>query len=93
MKKQNKLTLIPSVGISTARDLNMIGIKDIEDLKDRDPEKLYEKLCKVTGKKQDRCVLYVYRCAVYFADGGKNKEKFKWWSWKDEEKTRKKLKR
>lgn len=31
----------------------------------------------------DRCVLYVYRLAVYFAEGGREPEKIKWWNWKD----------
>lgn len=31
------------------------------------------------------CVLYVYRCAVYFAQTpDPDPEKCKWWNWKDE---------
>ena len=34
---------------------------------------------------QDRCVLYVFQCAVYFAEtreAEREPEKLKWWSWK-----------
>jgi len=32
----------------------------------------------------DRCVLYVYRLAVYFAENETHEpEKLKWWNWKD----------
>ncbi|WP_177734368.1 MULTISPECIES: helix-hairpin-helix domain-containing protein [Flavobacterium] len=34
----------------------------------------------------ERCLLYVFRCAVYFAETPMNRqdsEKLKWWNWKD----------
>jgi hypothetical protein len=32
----------------------------------------------------DRCVLYVFRCAVYFASEAEHDpELLKWWNWKD----------
>jgi len=64
------LTTIPGVGKSIAKDLENIGVKKVEDLKGNDPQKLYEKLNQKFGH-QDRCILYVFRCAVYFAS---NKE-------------------
>ncbi len=76
------LTTVPGVGKSIARDLNNIGIKFIENLKDKDPEKLYQLSNKFVGKTQDRCLLYVFRCAVYYAKGGRDPEKLKWWNWK-----------
>ena len=78
----NELQSIPGIGISLAKDLNSIGIRSVKDLKNKDPEKLYEKLCKKHGK-VDRCVLYTFRCAVYYASGGKDKKLLKWWNWKD----------
>jgi hypothetical protein len=36
------------------------------------------------GQHVDRCVLYVFRCAVYFASESKHDpELLKWWNWKD----------
>lgn len=75
---------IPSVGISVANDLYGIGIKQIKDLENKNPRKLYEKLNKATGATHDICVLYTFRCAVYFASVKKHdKEKLKWWNWKN----------
>ena len=79
----NSLTVVPGVGKSIAKDLEKIGIKSVNDLKDKDPEKLYQLSNKHVGKTQDRCLLYVFRCAVYFAEGGRDPEKLKWWNWKD----------
>jgi hypothetical protein len=34
----------------------------------------------------DRCLLYVFRCAVYFASHKKHDPKLLlWWNWKDRE--------
>ncbi|NDA62828.1 MAG: pathogenicity locus [Chitinophagia bacterium] len=63
-----------------------IGIRHIEDLKGKDPEVLYDNSNLFAGCIQDRCLLYVFRCAVYFAETPTNRqdsEKLKWWNWKD----------
>jgi nucleotidyltransferase/DNA polymerase involved in DNA repair len=80
---KSPLEKIPGVGKSIAKDLEGIGIKKVEDLKNANPKKLFDLSNKKAGKIQDRCLLYVFRCAVYFAKGGKDKEKLKWWNWKD----------
>lgn len=75
---------IPGVGESIARDLWNLGIRSPYDLKNRDPQMLYEKHCKQKGKTVDRCVLYVFRCAVYFASHKRHNPKLLlWWNWKD----------
>jgi nucleotidyltransferase/DNA polymerase involved in DNA repair len=78
----NPLTVIPGVGKSIAKDLEKIGITSVKDLKGKDPEKLYKLSNKKAGKLQDRCLLYVFRSSVYYAEGGKDPEKLKWWNWK-----------
>ncbi len=79
-----ELMVIPGVGKSIARDLIDIGIHKVSDLKNKDPEILYNKSNIKRGVVQDRCLLYVFRCAVYFAETKKpNPEKLKWWNWKD----------
>ena len=36
------------------------------------------------GYQEDRCALYVWRAAVYYADHEtREAEKLKWWYWKD----------
>lgn len=73
---------VPGIGKSLANDLRLIGIRTVADLKEKDPEKLYGALNKKTGMQQDPCVLYTFRCAVYYANGGRDVKKLKWWNWK-----------
>lgn len=79
-----ELQKIPGIGKSLSQDLYMLGMRKVSDLKERDPQKLYDELNSLTGKVQDRCVLYVFRCAVYFAtEREHDPELLKWWNWKD----------
>ena len=79
-----KLQVIPGVGKSIARDLIDIGITDVPALRGKDPENLYDMSNKFNGVVQDRCLLYVFRCAVYFAETEEPEpDKLKWWNWKD----------
>ena len=81
---RSELTAIPGVGANMAAHLNSLGIERIEDLKGKDPEALYEMECQLQGCRMDRCVLYVYRLAVAYAEGRiESPEQLKWWSWKD----------
>lgn len=78
------LQTIPGIGKSIAQNLFDIGIRRVEDLKDKDPEKLYEQSNRFVGKRQDPCLLYTFRCAVYFARTKNPKpELLKWWNWKN----------
>jgi hypothetical protein len=86
MKKDTRKDLIsiPGVGEKIKQDLLLLGYRTVDDLKDIDPEKLYERLCLLQGCKVDRCMLYVFRCAVYYASTKKHDpELLKWWNWKD----------
>ena len=79
-----ELSRIPNVGSSIAADLYLLGIKQVSDLRGANPEALYRDLCDEVGQRVDRCVLYVFRAAVYFASESKyNPELLKWWNWKD----------
>ena len=79
-----ELQTIPGVGKSIAHDLYALGIHSITDLKNKDPEALYTALCRHYGQHIDRCMLYVLRCAIYFARRKQhNPEMLKWWNWKD----------
>lgn len=81
-----ELSVIPGVGKSLATDLWNIGIISVKDLEGRDPELLYRQSNDFAGVVQDRCVLYVFRCAVYYADTPhelQDAERLKWWNWKD----------
>ena len=81
----DELQTIPGVGPSIARDLRLLGYDSIASLADQNPGTMYDRLCDMNGH-QDRCVLYVFRCAVYFASNQTHDpDLLKWWSWKDSE--------
>ncbi len=78
------LRRIPGVGPSIEKDLQDIGIVGVRNLRGRDPDELYARLCACQGTTVDRCALYVLRCAVYFAEvTDPDPELLKWWAWKD----------
>lgn len=83
-QREQDLQSIPGVGEDMEQHLMQLGIRCVADLKGKDPEVLYEQECERTGTKIDRCVLYVYRLAVYFAEHEtREPEKLKWWYWKN----------
>ncbi len=79
------LRVIPGVGPRTAEDLWALGFRAVDELRGVDPEELYQRLQVLAGGPVDRCMLYVFRCAVYFAENSIHEpEKLKWWNWKDQ---------
>jgi hypothetical protein len=75
---------IPGVGPSLAAKLTELGYRTPADLESQGPERMYEHLCELRGTAFDRCVVYVFRCAVsYVNDPERDPEKLKWWYWKD----------
>ena len=79
-----ELEEIPGVGQSIALDLWDLGYHSIDSLKGQDPENMYEALRIRQGGSLDRCVLYVFRCAVYFAShNNHNPDLLKWLNWSD----------
>lgn len=80
----NDFRRIPGVGVQIAEDLWQLGFRTVSELKDADPEQLYQNLCTLQGCHVDRCMLYVFRCAVYFASHDTHDPHLlKWWNWKD----------
>ncbi|MDB5012310.1 MAG: Pathogenicity locus [Daejeonella sp.] len=82
-----ELMIIPGIGKSLANDLVNIGITSLQDLKGKDPDVLFDLSNQFAGTVQDRCVLYTFRCAIYYANTPPqlhDKEKLKWWNWKDD---------
>jgi hypothetical protein len=69
------------VGPATVRDLELLGVRRLEQLARRDPEALYERLSKLTGRRQDPCVLDVFSMLVSRARGEKPRP---WWEFSRE---------
>lgn len=74
---------IPYVGIKTEEDFIDLGFTAVKQLAKADPEDMYNRLCDLRGMHIDRCQLYVFRMAVYYAKGGRDSDKLRWWVWKD----------
>lgn len=82
--RQRSLRVIPGIGPAMERDLRDLGFSSVEELRGADAETMYAELCRLRGAHVDRCVLYVFRCAVHFADNEvHDPERLKWWRWKD----------
>jgi hypothetical protein len=82
--RRDELQTIPGVGPSIAQDLRDLGVARVADLSGADPERMYEDLTRLRGAHVDRCMLYVLRCAVYYASRTRHDPaKLKWWNWKD----------
>lgn len=83
-RTSDPLQVIPGIGPSLADDLRDLGICEVNDLHGQDPQAMYERLTVLRGVHMDRCVLYTFRCAVYFANNQEHDpELLKWWNWQD----------
>ncbi len=83
-KTNTDLRTIPGVGPSIEIDLMDLGIRTVPQLKGRNPDHLYDDLCRLRGERIDPCVKYVFRCAVYFASNELHEPALlQWWNWKE----------
>ena len=73
-----ELKTIPNVGPAVAADLILLGVTSKADLIDRDPLEMYQDLSKLTGQRQDPCVLDVFMAVVDFANGAAARP---WWKY------------
>jgi len=79
-----KFRTIPGIGKKIAEDLWDLGLRSMDELKGRDPEELYTRLCAIKEEQVDPCVLYVFRCAIYYVSNTTHDPQLlKWWNWKD----------
>ena len=77
-----RLADLGSVGPAMLRDFEKLGVRSVEDLARRSPERLYEQLCALTGRAVDICCLDVFRCAVAQAHNPKlPAAQRRWWYW------------
>lgn len=74
---------IPNVGKAIEKDFVLLGFNEPKELIGKDPYQMYRDLCKITGSRQDPCVIDVFISAVRYMEGGPPK---KWWEFTDERK-------
>lgn len=60
---------IPNIGPAMERDFKALGLRGPNDLKTKDAFKLYRKMCRISGARQDPCVLDTYMAAIDFMQG------------------------
>ncbi len=78
-----RLEDIPNIGQSIAGDFRRLGILSPDDLPGRDPYALYDEINRLTGKRQDPCLLDTFIAAVRYMEGGPKKP---WWKFTAERK-------
>jgi len=81
-RESRKLTDLISVGPAMQRDFELLGVRSVDQLARRDPQRLYQLLCRVAPQHQDICCLDVFRAAVAQArDPQLPAEQCQWWYW------------
>lgn len=71
-----ELLNLKNVGKATLRDLGLLGITTVAQLRNQNPDDLYERIQKITGTKHDPCVWDVFAAIIHEANTG---EKWPWW--------------
>ncbi len=82
-EKVRRFTDLPNIGPASARDFVLLGFTQPGQLEGADPLQLYETLCRITGSRQDPCVLDVFMSVTDFLDGHPPRP---WWHYTDERK-------
>ena len=71
-----------SIGPAMLRDFELLGIRGVAELARQEPVKMYEKLSRKTGQRQDPCVLDTFCAAVAQARNPRlAADKCEWWWW------------
>lgn len=78
-----KLTDLPNIGKAVARDLNLIGVFEPEQLLGRCPLEMYRDLCEVTETLHDPCLIDVFMSVTSFMAGN---DALPWWRFTAERK-------
>jgi hypothetical protein len=85
--KRRVLGDLISVGPAMLRDFELLGVRSVGQLARQNPQRLYDRLERATGQRQDPCVLDVFRAAVAQAKNPRlPAEKCQWWYWSRERK-------
>ena len=89
MQNKRELKDLRSIGKAMLKDFELMGITSVSQLAKRNPEKMYEELCRKTNTSQDICVLDVFFAAVAQARNPRLPEAQKdWWYWSRKRKAR-----
>ena len=79
-----------SIGPAMLRDFEMLGIRSVAQLAKQEPQRMYERLNRKIGQRQDPCVLDVFSAAVAQARNPRlPAEQCQWWYWSRKRKSAK----
>ena len=71
-----------SIGPAMLRDFDMLGVRSVVQLAKQDPKRMYDRLGRIVGQRQDPCVLDTFCAAVAQAKNPRlAAEKCQWWWW------------
>ena len=77
-----KLKELRGIGAKMLEDFEKLGVGSVAQLRSKDAQALYDRMCALTGTRQDPCVLDTYRCAIGQArNPNLPKEQKDWWYW------------
>ena len=80
-----------SVGPAMLRDFELLRIRSVAQLARQNPQRMYARLNRVSGQRQDPCVLDVFCAAVAQARNPRlPAEQCQWWYWSKRRKQRSK---
>src|SRR5689334_11125497 len=70
------------IGPKMLQDFAQLGVTSVHQLKSTDAQNLYDRMCRISGVRQDPCVLDTYRCAIEQARNPRLPDEQKdWWYW------------
>ncbi|MGY3265779.1 helix-hairpin-helix domain-containing protein [Lysobacter sp. HA35] len=82
-EKVRRFTDLPNIGPAMAKDFELLGFTQPQQLAGVDPLKLYESLRVATGSRHDPCVLDTFMSVTHFLGGG---EPQPWWHFTEQRK-------
>ncbi|WP_236865193.1 helix-hairpin-helix domain-containing protein [Candidatus Hydrogenosomobacter endosymbioticus] len=74
----HELLKLKNVGKAVLKDLQLLGITTVKQLREQNPDYLYEKLQIIKKEKQDPCVWDVFAAIIHESNTG---ERLPWWRW------------
>jgi hypothetical protein len=71
-----------SIGPAMLRDFELLGIRSMAQLAKQNPQRMYARLNRISGERQDPCVMDVFCAAVAQARNPRlPAEQCQWWYW------------
>ncbi len=81
-KAKRQLGDLISIGPAMLRDFEELGIRNVAQLARQNPQRMYERLNRASGQRQDPCVLDTFCAAVAQARNPRlSAEQCQWWYW------------